>query len=202
MRTIRTKVYSFSELSNTAQDKAISQFSDINVDYEWWESVYDDLFELCKTIGIEVDLKQTYFSGFSHQGSGSAFTAHIYVAECLKAIKAEKWKEYAPVDKLEFYPVTDNMLRLCHLCSCNIQTANRESSVKINFDADTCGNHPNIDAVITEIEDFFEDVAQTINNWFYRNLEKEYEYLTGSEAIKETIIANDYEFTIDGNRFK
>lgn len=201
MRTIRTKVYSFSELSKAAQDKAISQFSDINVDYDWWESTYENLKELCKTIGIEVDLKKTYFSGFSHQGSGSAFTAHIYVSECLKAIKGEKWKEYAPSDKLEFYPVTDNMLRLCHLCSCSIETANRESSVKISFDSDTYGKHPNIDAVITEIEDFLEDVAQTINHWFYRNLEKEYEYLTGEDAIKETIIANEYEFTIDGNRF-
>lgn len=201
MRTIRTKVYQFNELSKEAQAKVIENNYEINVDYEWWDTVYEDLKQLCKTIGIDVDLKKTYFNGFYHQGSGSSFTAWIDVKECLQAIKEERWKDYAPLEKLSFYNVSDNMVRLCHLCSCSIVPSNRESSVKINFDSDTYGTHANIDEVITEIEDFFEDMANTINHWFYQTLEKEYEYLTSEEAIKETIIANEYEFTKEGNRF-
>ena len=89
MRTIRTKVYKFSELSETSQQKAIEKLFDINVDCDWWEFVYEDFKNLCKTIGIDVDLKKTYFTGFYHQGSGSAFTADIDICECLKAIKKE-----------------------------------------------------------------------------------------------------------------
>lgn len=198
MRTIRIKLYKFNELSESAKEKAIESLSDINVDYEWWESTYEDFKELCKTLSIEVDLKNTFFSGFYSQGDGSSFTAWIDVCECLKAIKDEKWKEYAPKENLQFYSVTNNMLRLCHLCACSIRPINRESSVKIDFDSDTYGTHPNIDSVITEIEDFFEDVANTLNGWLYNQLEKEYKYQTSKEAIKETIEANEYEFTQDG----
>ena len=42
MREITTKVYSFNELSERAQARAIEQLFDINVDHDWWEFVYDD----------------------------------------------------------------------------------------------------------------------------------------------------------------
>ncbi len=37
--------------------------------------------------------------------------------------------------------------------------------------------------------------------WLYRQLEREYEYLSSDEAVDETIAANDYTFTGDGQRF-
>jgi hypothetical protein len=35
-------------------------------------------------------------------------------------------------------------------------------------------------------------------DWLYLTLEKEYEYLTSEETIKESLIANEYDFTEDG----
>ena len=35
----------------------------------------------------------------------------------------------------------------------------------------------------------------------YRQLEREYEYLTSDDAVDEAIIANDYTFTETGHRF-
>jgi hypothetical protein len=43
-------VYKFEELSEDAQQKALELLSDINVDYDWWDSVYDD----AKNIGLEI----------------------------------------------------------------------------------------------------------------------------------------------------
>lgn len=42
MRTIRTKLYFFNELSAEAQQKAIQDNSDINTSHKWWETVYED----------------------------------------------------------------------------------------------------------------------------------------------------------------
>lgn len=202
MRTIRTKVYKFIELSETAQAKAIESFYDINVDFDWWDFIYDDFKQLCKTICIEVDLKKTYFNGFYSQGSGSSFTADITnVKECLQAIQAEKWNEHAPNEKLSFYSITKNMLRIASYCWADIETTNREISVRANVGIENCGGGSNVDAAFDELETFFDDVANTLNGWFYSSLEKEYEYLTSEDAIKESIIANGYEFTQDGNRF-
>jgi hypothetical protein len=35
-------LYKFSELSETAKQKAIEELGDINFDYNWWESTYED----------------------------------------------------------------------------------------------------------------------------------------------------------------
>jgi hypothetical protein len=200
-KTIRTKVYQFNELSEDAKQKAIQSFEDINVFSDWWDSVYTDFEELCKTIGIDVDLKKTYFNGFYSQGSGSAFTADINVKECLQGIKAEKWKEYAPLENLKFYDVTKNLLRIAPYCWANIRTSNRETSVKCETDMQTCGGDSNVAAEFENLEDFLQDVADTLNHWLYTSLEKEYEYLTSEKAIAETIQANEYFFTKDGKQF-
>lgn len=42
MRTVRTKIYKFSELADNAKAKAVSNLWASNVDFEWWESVYED----------------------------------------------------------------------------------------------------------------------------------------------------------------
>ena len=63
MRTIRTKVYKFSELSDKAKQKAIEKFYDINVDYDWWESVYEDAKNIgLKITGFDID-RASYCNG-------------------------------------------------------------------------------------------------------------------------------------------
>jgi len=44
MRTIttHTDAYKFEELTDDAKRKAIENLYDINVDFEWWDSIYDD----------------------------------------------------------------------------------------------------------------------------------------------------------------
>lgn len=51
MPTVKeTTVYKFSELSETAKQKAIESFWDLNVDYDWWEFTYED----AATIGLKI----------------------------------------------------------------------------------------------------------------------------------------------------
>src|SRR3990172_9884255 len=50
MRTVRTKVYKFDELTTEVQNKVIQSFSNLNVDYDWWRSVYED----AEQIGLKI----------------------------------------------------------------------------------------------------------------------------------------------------
>ena len=52
MRTVttHTTVYKFDELPEEGKRKALELLYDINVDYDWWDSLYDD----AKTIGCEI----------------------------------------------------------------------------------------------------------------------------------------------------
>lgn len=58
MRTeiIERKLYTFDELSEDIQEKAIEKLWDINVDYEWWDFTYDDALSIgLKIIGFDLD---------------------------------------------------------------------------------------------------------------------------------------------------
>jgi hypothetical protein len=56
MRTIRTKVYQFSELSKAAQSKAVEVMNDINTDFNWWQFIYEDAAQIgLKLDGFEFD---------------------------------------------------------------------------------------------------------------------------------------------------
>ncbi len=50
MRTVRTKVYKFDELSEQAKRVAIDKLSCINVEFDWWDSTYEG----AKNIGLEI----------------------------------------------------------------------------------------------------------------------------------------------------
>jgi hypothetical protein len=50
MRNVRTKVYKFNELSEAAKQTAIRNFSNINVDFGWWESAYMD----AENVGLKI----------------------------------------------------------------------------------------------------------------------------------------------------
>jgi len=44
-------VYKFEELSEDAKDKAVELLYDVNINHDWWNSVYDD----AKNIGLKID---------------------------------------------------------------------------------------------------------------------------------------------------
>jgi hypothetical protein len=50
MKTITINLYKFSELSESAKQKAIAELSDINVSNDWWEYNYED----AKQIGLKI----------------------------------------------------------------------------------------------------------------------------------------------------
>lgn len=50
MNTRTIKTYSFSELSPEAQEKVIEKLCDINVNFDWWEYIYED----AERIGLKI----------------------------------------------------------------------------------------------------------------------------------------------------
>ena len=56
MREIVTSVYKFEELSEEAQDTAVESLWDINVDYGWWNFIYDEATKIgCQIEGFDID---------------------------------------------------------------------------------------------------------------------------------------------------
>lgn len=170
MRTIETNIYQFSELSETAKAKAIENLYDINVDYNWWQFVYED----AKNIGLKI----TAFDLDRNRNADGEFLLNpVNVA---KAILNEHG------ETCETYKTAKTFLGDCE--------AIQKKAEAIGTDGDEDYWHED---EISELEDEF---LKNLLEDYSIILQKEYEYLTSEEAIIQTIEANEYEFTEDGKR--
>lgn len=201
MRTIvkETTVYSFAELSKESQERAIENLRDINVDYEDWdECVLSDQEEILKDLGFTSELKISY-SGFWSQGDGASFTCkNVDLAKVVPAVGGYKFKHKA-LENL-FYQnckgtVNRGNLPYVHEMSTNYNYA-------IDFYTFNGYQHPRICAAIEDIAEKLEtqivEYIVELNQKIYKAIEAEYEALRTDEAVRDTIEANEYEFTEDG----
>lgn len=202
MRTLETAVYKFDELSDTAKSYALEKLYDINVDYEWWDFLFDDVADIAELFGLDIrrtrveqvngkqHYKPTiYFSGFSSQGDGACFEGrYSYQKGGLKAVMS-----HAPKDEELHRIVRD------------LQNLSRKNFYKVTFRTYHRGHYSHENCMYLEnyegaeqYEDDFLEVMRDFARWVYSRLEAEYDYLTSEEQIIESIRSNEYEFTEEG----
>lgn len=172
MRTIitETKAYKFNELSEKAKQKAIEKLCTINVDYEWWESVYED----AKMIGLKITEFDIDYKGYCR---GKLTESAVEVADLIIKNHGSSCGTY----KLAESFITD-----------------RDQIVE-NQEKDEHGEIIDVydlDLKLDEIENHFE--IELLRE-YADILKKEYDYLTSEKAIIETIEAKDYEFNKEGD---
>ena len=192
--------------------KLIEHYRDINTDYDWWDSTYDDFQTSMKQIGIEVD--EMYFRGFWSQGDGACFDGYVM-----------EWHKFLPsVDpdynnsvliehaRRHFSFSCKHQGHYCHERSVayDADLPLPESSIDMDF-AEQYSPYPLDDlrtaawlAVLnrftgTDLErDFREAFTGHMQN-LYDLLESEYDYLTSDEAVWDTIVANDMHLNEEEN---
>lgn len=208
-RTEEITIYTFDELSDEAKEKARDWWREGGLDYDWWDSVYDDCDTIFKIIGITSDkVVKTmegatrrigpciWFSGFSSQGDGACFEgSYCYAKGAGKAIR-----KYAPKDE-ELHRIVDDLTtvqmrngykleaRLKH-----VGPYHHEHSVQIDVFKDG-------DDASDKAREAVRDALRDLMRWVYRQLKEEHDYLNSDESVDENIRANEYDFTEDGNRY-
>lgn len=188
MRTIRTKIYKFEELSQDAQQTAIEKMREINVDYDSW---HDGILEGCKEKLDEVGFfnSEIWYTGFHSQGDGLSFDAKIDV---LKFATTPNEKR---VVKLIDAGLIENPTIL------KTSFSNRYSHEKTCFVDYDATDYNNINKALETLCDKIESKRLELCKEFYLTLEKDYYYLQSDEVVKETILVNDYDFLKDGTQY-
>ena len=207
MRTIETKLYTFEELSEEAKQRAIEKNRYFNVEDSFWhECVYETFKDQAEEAGFSIATLSDkrgkglaiYFSGFWSQGDGAMFE-YDHISDELK-------NEF--IEGLKLSPMRKTWLKnqavICGSCrhlghyyheNCASHSIDFESSfqwsVAINF-------HNWIESFAADFEDFVISKYKDLCRDLYRQLEKEYEYMTSDESVSESLISNEYEFTEDG----
>ncbi len=196
MKTIELKLYSFDELSDEAKEKAIERCSDFNIDYDWYQSIYDDFTEIAKNAGF--DITNIYFSGFYSQGDGAMFEYNFegnkLVFDFIDSLKLSPLREKWLKNWVDYSGSGKHSGHYYHefCCSHSIDfCAGFNYSIAINV-------NNWIDSFYEEFENFVIELYRSLCKELYSSLKEEYDYQTSREAIIETIQANDYEFTEDG----
>lgn len=196
-KTIETTVYFFSELSDSAKEKARDWFrSACEGDTDWNDYVYEDAKECGKLMGIVVD--NIRFSGFSSQGDGACFEGrYAYAKDAVKAIAA-----HAPQD--------ETLARIAAALEAAQANANFALSATVNHRGRYYHEYcTDIDVSYDINEDELRDDDETpiveslreFMRWIYRQLERAYDDYMSNENVDETITINEYTFTVEGRRF-
>jgi hypothetical protein len=171
MKTITKvyNVYSFGELSEKAKRKAIENLYDLNVDYGWWNSVYED----AENVGIKI----TSFD----IGRGESITGQFTEDALFTAFK-----------------IVDEHGGTCDTYQLAKSFLAQRTSIIESAEKDETGGFKDeyeLDSLLNDIEDEFkEDLLYS----YLKMLREEYEYQTSEEAIIETIECNEYTFLEDG----
>ena len=194
--TVETKVYKLKELSDDAKQTALDKLRESCQDYEWWDYIFEDAKEIGKLIGITID--DIYFSGFSSKGDGACFDgSYEYNKGSVQAVK-----QHAPQDE-ELHRIVSELAahqrkRLYQIRASVKHSGHYSHRFCTDFSVDFESYFGGGDSYDSEVEADVIELLRDYMHWIYKRLEAENDYMMSDEAIKETIDANEYEFTIDG----
>ena len=209
---IETTVYRLDELSDPAKQKARAWYRDGAFDHDWHEFVFEDFMTICTILGIDIKTRTVrlmgggsrsdpciWFRGFWSQGDGACFEgAYAYARRATADIRT-----HAPRDG-ELHRIADAL-----------QAIQRRNFYQLRADIRHSGHYyheycmaiaverdsPIGQDMIGEADDNVTEALRDLARWLYRQLEREYDYLSSDEVVDETIAANEYTFTEVGRRF-
>lgn len=193
--------FTFDELSERAKDKARDEYrSDGYLDYEWWDTIYEDAVHMGELIGIEIgtttcfnkDKKpigldiDIFFSGFSSQGDGASFKgSYSYEPDAVQKVQAECNDEelIRIAQELTLLQLTRRLRGLSKF-SAVITTHGYGSHSAIMqvevYEYEDEGEAATIEDDVTQLMRDFAD-------WIYDQLEDEYDYLMSDEYVDELL---------------
>lgn len=215
--TVEVSIYKYNELPEKTQAKVRDSWRINGPGYDWWDSIYDDFGRICEILGVELKTRPVrlmsgktrdepcvYFSGFWSQGDGASFEGTWRykkgMAREIRSYAPEPWPGFSGVDK-ELHDIADqladvarrNFYRVC---------------VRVAVRGPYChSNTMCVEEIWRSDEGQWTETAEAdvlqqlrrLADWLYKSLKAEYEYLTSDEAVAETIEANEYSFTSNGD---
>ena len=209
---IETTVYRLDELSEAATEKARAWYREGGFDYDWYDAVYEDFQSIAAIIGIRFRTRTVrlmgggtrqdpciWFRGFWSQGDGACYEGVWRHASGAAA----RLRAYAPQDAV-LHVIADRLQAIQRRNFFQLRAEithhgqySHEYSMRIAVERDS----PVGQDMTPDAEDIVTEALRDLARWLYRQLEREYDYLTSDEAVDESLRANDYTFTEAGRRF-
>jgi len=185
LRTIDT----IKEESPELYKKIIEKNYDINTEFDWYDSDYDDIKTMLGFCGFNTP--EIHFSGFSSQGDGANFTGNFSKA----GIDFAGLAAYAPGEEffLLFATLLTDLTKPFEDARFTLYKSSSRYEHENTVDIKDFAFEDSLPyATIPEVEIL--DACRKIMQVIYSKLEKQYEYLTSEDAIYATLDDNEYYF--------
>ncbi|MGF7006962.1 antitoxin of toxin-antitoxin stability system [Aminobacter sp. BE322] len=209
---IETTVYRLDELSDDAKEKARAWYREGGFDYDWYDAVYEDFQRIAEILGIRFKTRTVrllgggsrqepciWFRGLWSQGDGASFEGNYAYRKNASA----EIRSYAPKDTI-LHGIADALQSVQRR---NFYQLRAEASHRGHYYHEYCmaisvtRDSPTYQDMTADAEEVITEALRDLARWLYRQLEREYDYLSSDEAVDETITANEYTFTENGRRF-
>lgn len=181
MEAIETReLYTFDELSDEAQDKAVEEMWDINIMHEWYNWTREDAADRWqKKYGITFDPKKVYFD----------FDRAFWIAFDDIWVSDEK-ALYRALEMSHGEKLAVTRQDICFSFHTSHYGGGRMST-SLDFTDYRPSTAPDL---TVDPNQWFSEICQEL----LYDLRQEYEYLTSKGEIIETIKINEYEFSAEG----
>ena len=159
-------------------------YIEIDLAYEWWDSVYEDFLQILDAAGVSATADDISFSGFHSQGDGARFLGNFYLNEVdhekLRELLPEKYKYLADdlQELAEKHPEIQGRITRCGLgyyCHSNTMHIGEYSSEYSYCDELT--------EAFEDDEDALEAIFRKFADMLYSQLESEYEYQLADQTF-------------------
>lgn len=225
MREKTIKLYTYSELSDEAKAKARGWYRDVTVgDEHYRESVYALAADAALLFGFSIRQRRValmngthkyrpaiYYRGFWSQGDGACCEGNWRAADVKPGDVAECHPQDAELQRIaaEFERIARAYPDACFSVA---HHGRHYHSGETMFDVDMNPAEDSDDVTRTTkawnairvrdgaVAGELIRAARDFMDWIYKQLETEYEYQNSDAVVAETIEANEYEFTADGER--
>ena len=197
MRVLETKLFSFDELSEDSKQVVIERNRNSNTDFcDWHEPIIEGFLESLPQQGFNVN--NIFYSGFWSQGDGAMFE-YTFNDTILKKF----------IHSLDLDNKTRLLAEVSFTCSGKgKQTGNyyHSNSCSHNIYLESCAPYEDETTELADkyqeaFEEFvitlYKELCQTI----YDALETYYYELQQDDNVIEYLMANDFEYTQDGEIF-
>lgn len=220
----KPRTFAFADLDKRAKERAREQVREWRGEDWDGQDTTEDAVQCGRELGIYIETKDVCWSGFWCQGSGASFSGtYHYSADAQRAIKAHAATDetlHAIADDLHAWanpPRTSFLggeLTLCEgawstagedtIPGATIRQSGREvhsGSMSVELDDPERDDEERAPEGsywwdVVEREKELLAIMRRFADWIYRQLEAEYEYQTGDEAVDEE--CNDRQWTEEG----
>jgi hypothetical protein len=192
MRKVEVEVFTFAELSDDAKECAREWYRQ-GIEFDTIDIIECTILDAAKLLGITIDRRRTgYAIDWDTNPIGAAFVGSWRAADVKPGAIEKEWPRESVLHVIarDLEAVAAEFPDAYANCDTGRGYFQRvEAYAEAGEDSDDCGD---------DVAQLVVDSLTSFAHWMATTIAAEYEYQYSDECVNESIKANGYEFTADG----